>query len=127
MNQLDLFATSPAEPTTAQAAQERQSWEARQAPVARARANDPASSHEAAERMNRGTAKRHREIVIDLVWKFPGRTSKELAMLVDKPDKDDGVDRHEIARRLPEAEAAGEVHRKDGGKELTWHPGRKPE
>lgn len=33
MNQLDLFATSPAEPTQAQAAQERQSWEARQAPV----------------------------------------------------------------------------------------------
>lgn len=43
---------------------------------ARARASDPQSSHEAAERVNRGTAKRHREIVTDLVWKYPGRTSK---------------------------------------------------
>lgn len=121
MNQLDLFATSPAEPTVSQAAAERQAIEAR------ARRDDPISSHEAAERVNRGTAKRHREIVTDLVWKFPGRTSKELAMLVDKPDKDGGIDRHEIARRLPEAEAEGEIHRRDGGRELTWHPGRKPE
>lgn len=122
MNQLDLFATSPAEPTVSQAAAERQAIEAR------ARRDDPASSHEAAERVNRGTAKRHRERIVDLVWAHPGNTSKGLVAFTDQQDKEDGIDRHEIARRLSEAEAAGDVHRvEQAGSDLRWHPGRKPE
>lgn len=90
--------------------------------VARARASDPQSSHEAAETIeSSGTANIQRQQVIDAVWKWPGRTSKELAAL------DGTLDRYQFGRRLPEAEELGEIHRRDGGKELTWHPGRKPE
>lgn len=113
--QLDLFdsAPAPAQYDDMPAAPE---------PVARARASDPASSHEAAERMNRGVANVQRQQVIDAVWKWPGRTSKELAKL------DGELDRHEFGRRLPEAEDAGDVHLVAEGKaELRWFPGRKAE
>lgn len=127
MNQLDLFSVSPAEPTQAQAAQERQSWEARQAPVARARANDPASSHDAAERMNRGAAKRHRERILDLVYAHPGCTSKELTRFLTQEDAEDGIDRVELGRRLPELEAADEIYRtSEGRQDMRCWPGERP-
>lgn len=120
--QLDLFATSPAEPTVSQAAADRQAIEAR------ARRDDPASSHEAAERVNRGKAKRHRERVLDLVYAHPGCTSKELTRFLSREDAEDGIDRVELGRRLPELEAAGEIHRtSEGREELRCWPGRKPE
>jgi hypothetical protein len=112
MSQLDLFDHSVREPLAA--------------PVqATARISDPQSSHDAAERMNRGKAKRHRERVVDLVWSHPGNTSKGLVAFTDAQDKEDGIDRHEIARRLSEAEAAGDVYRvEQAGSDLRWFPGR---
>ena len=91
------------------------------APVARARRSDPESSKAAAAEMNAsGAARVQRERVIDLVFRYPGKTSRELAKL------DGELDRHAVARRLPEAEAAGEIHRRSAGTaELTWHPGGK--
>lgn len=114
MNQLDLFSTTtPA----------RYDDMPEPAPVARARASDPESSKAAAERMNAsGATATHTQHVIDAVWKWPGRTSKELAKL------DGTLDRHEFGRRLPEAEDAGDVHLVAEGKaELRWFPGRKAE
>lgn len=114
----DLYSDKLAQPPAAE----------RQAIEARARRDDPVSSHEAAERVNRGTAKRHRERIVDLVWAHPGNTSKGLVAFTDQQDKEDGIDRYEIARRLSEAEAAGDVHRvEQAGSDLRWHPGRKPE
>ena len=66
-----------------------------------------------------GATATHTQQVIDAVWKWPGRTSKELAKL------DGMLDRHEFGRRLPDGEATGEIHRRDGGRELTWWPGEK--
>lgn len=89
-------------------------------PLAAARPSDPPSSHAAAERMNEsGKAKRHRELVTDLVYRFPGRTSKELSKLTE----DAALDYHEIARRLPEAEREGAIERRIEGKApVTWWP-----
>lgn len=60
------------------------------------RANDPGSSHEAADENTRSGARasqQHR--VLAWVRRWPGRTSRELAALAN-------VDRYMIARRLPE-------------------------
>jgi hypothetical protein len=88
--------------------------------LAAARRTDPASSHLAAEQMNAsGEAKRQRERVVDLVFMHPGLTSKQLAT------KCEDLDRFQIARRLPEAEDAGDVERRAGtgkSKEVCWFP-----
>lgn len=117
MNQLGLFDSAPAPA---------QYDDMPLAPVrgeaeARARKTDPASSHAAAAEMNASGAARHqRERVIDLVYSHPGLSSNELAKHCDD------LDRFQIARRLPEAEEIGEVHRRkvDGKRDLVWHPGR---
>lgn len=88
---------------------------------ARARSSDAESSHAAAKRMNdTGATATNTQRAIDAVWKWPGRSSKELAKL------DGSLDRHEFGRRLPDAEALGEVHRRkvDGKRDLAWFPGR---
>lgn len=87
-------------------------------PKARARSTDPQSSHDAAAQVEANQTARHqREAVIDLVYIHPGRTSKELAELSED------MDRHQVARRLPEAEEAGSVKRKEvKGKQITWWP-----
>ena len=107
MTQRDLFDHSVREPLAQ--------------PVASARKSDPPSSHEAAARVEeRGVAGRQRQQVIDAVWKWPGKTSKELAEL------DGELDRYQFGRRLPEAEAMKEIHRRqDGSSELRWWPGEK--
>ncbi len=89
--------------------------------MARARATDPQSSRDAAERVESiGAANVQRQHVIDAVWKWPGRTSLQLAEL----DKE--LDRYQFARRLPEVEQMGEVHRREPAgknKAVTWWPG----
>ena len=88
---------------------------------ARARSSDPESSHAAAAEMNAsGAARAQRERVIDLVFAHPGLSRNELAKHCDD------LDRFQIARRLPEAEEIGEVHRRkvDGKRDLAWFPGR---
>lgn len=90
---------------------------------AAARRTDPESSHEAADRMNQGAAQRNVEIVTDAVWKWPGRTSRELSELIGD------LDRWEVARRLPNAETRGNVKRGEkrkcsvaGTNAVTWWP-----
>lgn len=86
-------------------------------PGPQARATDPASSHLAADRLERsGRGRTHREALYVAVCEHPGMTSRELAAIT-------GLERHEAARRLPELVAAGRVvARKVPGKELTYWP-----
>lgn len=88
-----------------------------------ARATDDVSSHLAAEDVTRsGARQRHIEIVATAVRKHPGMTSAELAVLC-------GLDRHETARRLPDAITAGLVKKgelracaRSGRLAVTWDP-----
>lgn len=86
---------------------------------ASARRTDPESSHiAAAQHESKGKAKANRVLVESYVYRWPGRTSKELAAIAGVE-----LDRWEIARRLPEVEAEGTIERRqEGTKELTWHP-----
>lgn len=91
--------------------------------IARSRADDPASSREAAEEMNSsGRAALQMQKAIEAVSRFPASTSAELADAV-------GMDRYAMARRLPDAERSGAVLRGDfrncrvtGRRSLTWCP-----
>ena len=70
-----------------------------------ARATDPQSSHDAAEHHTASGARQcHIEIVVAAVRAFEGLTSAEIA---DRT----GLERHEAARRLPDAEKAGAVRK----------------
>lgn len=73
----------------------------------RARHEDPISSHEAAaaiERTGRGDAQAALALAAVRTW--PGRTSQELAHLMC-------MDRHAMARRLPELRADNHVRREE--------------
>ena len=85
-----------------------------------ARTTDPKSSHNAAAK-HRNKAESNRQHVAALVQMSPGLTSKELAEIHAEPS---GLDRHEIARRLPECEARKMViaEGRGSGKELKWFP-----
>lgn len=81
-----------------------------------ARSTDPSSSFQAAEGHEQtGRAPRNRKRALEAVRLNPGRTSKELATLT-------GMDRHELARRLPELRADGAIQcRREPGQELRWY------
>lgn len=88
-----------------------------------ARATDPETSHIAAEQ-HTASGQRGSNVaaVIDLVRASPGRTSAELA-------RHSRLTRHEVARRLPEAETAGAVYKGakrrcevNGSLAMTWWP-----
>ena len=83
-----------------------------------ARRSDPTSSHAAAEAMQAsGKADSQREIVVDAVYRWPGKTSKELAAMPG------ALERHQIARRLKEAETLGLIERRQEGRaECRWWP-----
>lgn len=91
----------------------------RMAPVAHR--DDPITSTLAADRHERSGAREgNLRAVQQGVWKWPGRTSRELAKLL-------GMDRHEVARRLPDLEKAGlvckgpaRVCREGGTMAVTW-------
>lgn len=69
-----------------------------------ARVTDPLSSHEAASHLERiGAARAQREQALSAVKLHPGMTSKELAC-------ETGLDRHMLARRLPEIEKMNWVY-----------------
>ena len=96
--------------------------------TARARNTDPATSHEAAAQVERsGSAEVDRVRALQAVHQWPGSTSAELADRI-------GMDRHAIARRLPELREAGKVENGDkraccikGTAQMTWWAmGRKP-
>lgn len=92
-----------------------------------ARSTDPATSHEAADFITRdGSRARQQNRAVEIVRSKPGHTSNELADLC-------GLDRYMLARRLPECESAGAVHKGaprvckiSGRKAVTWHPGMAP-
>lgn len=71
----------------------------------RSRTLDPLSSHKAEEKMKRsGRMVAQCQIVLDLVKRYPGATSKELSIL-------GAMDRHMIARRLPDLRDRDLVYR----------------
>jgi hypothetical protein len=88
-----------------------------------ARNSDPNSSHLAAAEVTiTGRRYDHQQIVTDAVHKHPGLTSAELT-------KYTGLERHEVARRLPDAAVAGTVIRgaerrctSSGRMAVTWFP-----
>jgi hypothetical protein len=87
----------------------------------RSRRSDPETSHEAAEQVRRsGDLGRQQLAVLEAVKRWPGLTSLELAARLN-------LDRYQVARRLPEIEAALRVRRGDiksinGRNHLTWWP-----
>ncbi len=88
-----------------------------------ARTNDPSGSHEAAARIARsGVQAQQKQQTEAAVKRYPGMTSMQLARTT-------GMDRHMVARRLPDLAKEGRVHR--GAKALcpisnitvcTWWP-----
>lgn len=88
-----------------------------------ARSTDPHTSHAAADAITAG-GKRHRQMLdtVQVVRAHPGLTSAELARmgLAERL----GLDRYQIARRLPEAETAGHVTRGRSQRDIfTGRPG----
>ena len=87
----------------------------------RARRTDPATSYEAARRVERtGKADSHRRLVVEAVRAYPGSTGAEIAMHAN-------LERHEASRRLPECREMGLVRngearkcRVTGSLSLTW-------
>lgn len=87
-----------------------------------ARRQDPETSHEAAEHITKsGSRARQQNAVLDLVKRFPGMTSAELA--VKSELEDGGLDRATTARRLPELRKARLV--KNGWDRVCTATGRK--
>lgn len=90
--------------------------------VPHSRTGDPVTSYLAGEAMHAGgLAERQSEAILGLVTRHPGLTSRELAGIAE------GIDRHAVARRLPELERAGRVVRgalrrcRAGGRlSVTW-------
>jgi hypothetical protein len=121
MHQLELFSTDrlrakrSAAPDTA----------------VRARATDPASSHHAADKMQKTGKGRAQQLQVwELIRLHRGLTSMELSRT--DTAKSMGLDRHMIARRLPELrqreEARNGAQRTcgvTGELSLTWWPRRK--
>lgn len=101
--QLDLFSASDA----AVAAEVRKM----------ARHEDPESSYVAAEGLvRRGALGGLQQDALECVKRWPGNTSKNLAELAR-------VDRHALAKRLPELESKGWIRREERGREeLRWWP-----
>lgn len=66
--------------------------------VARARANDPETSHLAAEQIEAaGTASAHRNIIVEYLKQHPGKTNAEIA-------EGSGLDYARVHKRMAEAE-----------------------
>ena len=91
--------------------------------VARARAGDPVTSFEAADKVEKtGKARRDREACLRVVLAEPGRTAAEIAKIA-------GIDRYDANRRLPELRDAGRVVNREkrvcrvlGSRVMTWYP-----
>ena len=79
------------------------------------RADSP-GARSAADRITRSGARTaNKQRVLDAVYRWPARTTKQIATLID-------MDRHEVARRMSDLHHAGKVERgplADSG-EYTW-------
>jgi hypothetical protein len=87
--------------------------------------SDPASSHiAAAEITANGTRAAQKLAVLEALKSLPGSTSMELAQVAR-------LDRHRVARRLPDLEADGLVRRGacavTGRQAITWRAEEAPE
>lgn len=88
-----------------------------------ARTNDPPTSHQAADDVERsGRAASQRHLCLLEVWKKPGQTAAEIAVDTD-------LERHIPSRRLPELRSAGQVINGPqrncsvtGNSSMTWLP-----
>lgn len=93
---------------------------------ARARLNDPETSHEAATSMEiTGKATDQREVCRRAVFMRPGMTAAEIADYT-------GLERHAASRRLPELRTVGIVENRADAvckivkrKTMTWWPAQK--
>lgn len=102
----------------------RETWTARHG-RARARNTDPATSQEAAQKVeDRGIAHTQRALCLAYMRKHPGQTSAEIAAGL-------GVDRHMPGRRLSELRDEADVVMgeerictKTGSRCVTWFPRR---
>jgi hypothetical protein len=87
---------------------------------------DPTTSHDAADRHTAsGRRGAHCDRVLALVRAHPGSTSVELY----EAQEGEGLDRHEVSRRLSDLMHAGKVRqghkrpcRVKGVEMVTWHP-----
>ncbi len=81
-----------------------------------ARNTDPITSHQSASKMvESGAAKKHAEMIVDLVFRKPGLTSHELEDLSKQVHGDGWLTNQQINRRLSEAgdvSAPDDKHRK---------------
>lgn len=90
---------------------------------ARARREDPATSHEAAEGVEAsGKANDQRSLCLERVRRYPGETAAEIAAALH-------IERHIPSRRLPELRDAGLVKNGQtrvcgvmGRQSMTWIP-----
>lgn len=95
----------------------------RSLPPIAAKADPPTSAKAAAEFTRSGARQRQIDRVVELVRQWPGCTSRELSRL-------SGVDRHLIAKRLPDARKQGLVANplgdvvKDGKRQPLQRPCR---
>lgn len=77
-----------------------------------AHANDPATSHAAADAVTRsGRRDRHCQLVLDLVRRHPGRTAVELWSMADLDAREELAELQEVRRRLTDLAATGRVVR----------------
>jgi len=69
------------------------------------RSSDPLSSFEAAEEVTQSGLRQHQaQRCLQGVERYPGKTSRELARLID-------LDRYAVARRLPDLEHDGHIRK----------------
>jgi len=87
----------------------------RQQLEAASRKTDPESSRRAAREIERsGVLKGQRLLCLELVQKYPGRSSKELSTL-------GSLDRYQLARRLPELVKLNHLRvTQDGVEDQRW-------
>lgn len=89
--------------------------------VPRTASGDPRASERAEFKMRESGAMRSQALeVLELVRRFPGRTSKELARAIEVNRIETRLDRPAIGRRLPELESAKLVRRTDEDRESRW-------
>ncbi len=104
------------------------------ADLARARRNDPSTSHQAAERVRASGALRESQLIVrDAVRRWPGKTAVELGRLLDgtpcrEIPREDHWWRIEASRRLAEL-SGSHVRRGEsrscsiaGTQQATWWP-----
>ena len=73
-----------------------------------AKTNDPISSHAAGYKFaNSEVLKNHEAIILDLLRRFPNRTSKQLAAIELEESGEHALDRIQIARRLAGMKSKG--------------------